>query len=123
MAARIHPVAEARIHQIWDYTEKTWGLRQADKYVRELVIAIHSLSGKRRLWKPLADEELEGIFYFRHQHHYVFFRELQAGGNRCHQRSPREHGFAKPAERRQRKKLIPPPHQHEQPWRERLGRS
>jgi plasmid stabilization system protein ParE len=54
-------------------------LRQADKYVRELVIAIHSLSGERRLWKPLADEELEGIFYFRHQRHYVFFRELQAG--------------------------------------------
>ena len=79
MGARIHRVAEARIHEIWDYTERNWGVRQADKYVRELVRAIHLAGGKRRLWKPLPDEELEGIFYFRHGHHYVFFRELEPG--------------------------------------------
>lgn len=79
MAARIHPAAEARIHEIWDYTADTWGTRQADKYVRDLVKAIHEAAAKRRLWRPLVDDELKGIHFFRHAHHYVFFRDLGGG--------------------------------------------
>ncbi len=30
MAAKIFPAAKARILEIWDYTEKTWGEEQAD---------------------------------------------------------------------------------------------
>lgn len=43
MAARIYPAAQERILEIWDYTERTWGEDQADKYVRELVAAMHAM--------------------------------------------------------------------------------
>ena len=79
MAARIFPAAKRQILEIWSYTEKTWSEDQADKYVRELVAAINSAEGNRHLWRPVVDEDLPLVFFFRHQHHYVFFRELSKG--------------------------------------------
>jgi toxin ParE1/3/4 len=79
MAAKIYPVAKERLLDIWDYTEKTWGAEQADRYVRELVAAIKAIEGKRHRWRSVMDEALPGVFFFRHQHHYVFFRELSKG--------------------------------------------
>ena len=79
MAARIFPVAKKQILEIWSYTERTWGEDQADKYVRELVAAINSVVSDRHLWRPVLDEELRSVYFFRHQHHYVFFRELSIG--------------------------------------------
>jgi toxin ParE1/3/4 len=76
MATKILPAARARILEIWEYTEKKWGEAQADGYVRGLVDAIHGLSHERRRWKPVRDESLTGLFFFRHRHHYIFFREL-----------------------------------------------
>lgn len=76
MAARIYSAAKDRILEIWDYTERTWGEDQADKYVRDLVQAINAVSSERHRWRPVMDEALNGVFFFRHQHHYIFFREL-----------------------------------------------
>ena len=76
MAARIYPVARERILEIWDYTERTWGEDQADKYVRGLVDAINAADGERHRWRPVIDEALKGVFFIRYQHHYIFFREL-----------------------------------------------
>jgi plasmid stabilization system protein ParE len=55
------------------------GEDQADSYVRGLVAAINDLSRQRRRWKPVRDEVLTGLFFFRHRHHYIFFRELSSG--------------------------------------------
>ena len=76
MNAKVYSAARERILEIWDYTERVWGDEQADKYVRELVAAVHSMEGKRYQWKPVMDEDLPGVFFFRHRHHYIFFREL-----------------------------------------------
>ena len=79
MAAKIYQAAKDRILEIWDYTQRTWGEEQADKYVRGLVEAINAAQGKRHQWRCVTDEALSGVIFFRHQHHYVFFRELSEG--------------------------------------------
>jgi toxin ParE1/3/4 len=76
MAAKIYPAARERILEIWDYTERIWGEDQADRYVRDLTEAVNAVGGKRHRWRPVMDESLKGVFFFRHQRHYVFFREL-----------------------------------------------
>lgn len=79
MAAKIYQAAKDRILEIWDYTEQTWGEEQADKYVRGLVEAINAAKDKPHQWRRVTDEALSGVFFFRHQYHYVFFRELSDG--------------------------------------------
>jgi len=76
MPAKIYPAARERILEVWDYTEKKWGEKQADAYVRELVAEIETISSQRHRWRPVLDESLKGVYFFRHRHHYVFFREL-----------------------------------------------
>ena len=80
MPARIFAPAEARLVEIWEYTLENWGEKQADGYVRALVEEIHSLDNKRHRWRPVPDETLRGVWFVRHEHHYVFFLEL-SGGN------------------------------------------
>lgn len=79
MAAKIYQAAQERILEIWDYTERTWGEDQADKYVRGLVEAVNTAQGKRHKWRRVMDEALSGVFFMRYQHHHLFFRELSDG--------------------------------------------
>lgn len=79
MAVKIYQAAKERILEIWDYTERTWGEDQADKYIRGLVDAINQVSGEHHRWRPVIDEALSGVFFIRHQHHYIFFRVLSKG--------------------------------------------
>ena len=79
MPAKIFAAAESRLIEIWDYTLEKWGEKQADAYVRKLVTAIHSLGGNRLLWRKVPDKTLAGVWFVRHEHHYIFFRELPRG--------------------------------------------
>lgn len=79
MAARIFKVAQARLIEAWNYSERTWGVAQADKYLRGLVAAIETAQDEPHRWRPLRDDALPGVFFFRHEHHYVFFRRLSKG--------------------------------------------
>lgn len=79
MAARIFAPAEFRLLDIWDYTLEQWGEEQADPYLRDLIKRIHSISQEQPHWRPLADPDPPGIWFIRHRHHYIFFRELSAG--------------------------------------------
>ena len=76
MPAKIYPAAKERILEIWAYTEKKWSEKQADAYVRELVAEIETVAVQRHRWRPVFDGALQGVYFFRHRHHYVFFREL-----------------------------------------------
>lgn len=80
MAAEIYPAARERLLQIWDYTEQTWGEEQADAYVRSLVVAAHDLRRQRIHWRLVRGDRFPGIWFFRHEHHYLFFRELSDDG-------------------------------------------
>lgn len=79
MPVKIFAPARARLLEIWDYTEKTWGADQADTYLRGLAVAIDKAQHTRRLWRSVKDETLAGVYYFRYRHHLVFFRELSQG--------------------------------------------
>jgi plasmid stabilization system protein ParE len=47
MPATIFRAAQARLLDIWDYTERTWSEARADSYVRELVAAAHQASDEK----------------------------------------------------------------------------
>jgi plasmid stabilization system protein ParE len=79
MAAEIYPAARERLLQIWDYTERKWGEEQADAYVRGLVAAAHDLRRQRIHWRPVRGDRFPGIWFIRHEHHYLFFRVLSDG--------------------------------------------
>ena len=76
MHHKVYPAARRRIIEIWHYTAKTWGEKQADNYVRGLYKAIDEAAKKKYLWRKIEHEELKGIYFVRYEHHYVFFREL-----------------------------------------------
>ena len=77
---KFFPQAEARLIGIWDYTLEKWGEAQADEYVSELVAEIEMAARRRSRWRPVADRALRGVWFFRHRHHFVFFRALLDGG-------------------------------------------
>jgi len=79
MPARFFRAAEERLIEIWDYTLEKWGEKQADAYVRGLVGAIHSLASNRQRWRRVPDRNLAGVWFVRHEHHYIFFREISGG--------------------------------------------
>lgn len=79
MGTRILPAAKVRIIEIWNYTEAAWNEQQADKYVRDLVEVMQRLGSKRGGWKPVLDPALKGVFFVKHAHHFIFFKELTLG--------------------------------------------
>jgi toxin ParE1/3/4 len=70
--------AKNRLLEIWDYTERTWGESQADRYLRGVVAAIHEAADSRHRWRPVIDEVLSGVYYTRYERHFIFFRTLSA---------------------------------------------
>ena len=76
MQVEFHALAEARLLEIWSYTEENWGDAQADRYIRELMDAAHQLSDPVYAGRPVNDPELPGVYFIRYQHHFVFFRRL-----------------------------------------------
>jgi len=76
MNLRIFPAAERAIEEIWAYTERTWGEQQADAYIRGLADRLRRIGRDQVLWKPVLYEDVEGVFYVRYRHHFVFFRRL-----------------------------------------------
>ena len=78
-AVKIYQAANARLIEIWEYTEERWGAEQADRYIRELVITAQALPDRRRSWRPVRHRSVKEFFYVRHRHHYIFFRSLKQG--------------------------------------------
>ncbi len=79
MSVKIYAPVEARLIEIWDYTFDQWGEDQADTYIRGLIEAIHTVHRQRYRWRPVIDDALRGVWFIRHEHHYMFFRELSDG--------------------------------------------
>ncbi len=79
MRHKIFPAAKRAIRDIWQYTNRTWGTEQADQYVRGLADAVEKAGRDRSLWKRANREGVAGVFYVKHQRHFIFFRELGRG--------------------------------------------
>lgn len=77
MTHRIHLSAKRRLVEIWEYTEKTWGSDQADRYIEGLFAELERLARNRHLWKQVKERGFEGIFFAKYQHHFIFFLDLE----------------------------------------------
>jgi toxin ParE1/3/4 len=70
-------LAKADLQSIDEYTEATWGIRQADRYLKELEHICTMWAQNPRIGR-LWPEKRPGIRRFEHGRHVIFFREKDA---------------------------------------------
>ena len=68
----IRPEAKKDIKRIWNYTFKTWGEKQADKYTLELGQAIDSLIDNPEIGFTI-DHIRDGYRLYQFRHHFVIY--------------------------------------------------
>ena len=79
MAVRVQEAASLRLDEIYRYTRDLWGAEQADRYITDLFAAFNRIQGHGVASRPIpAEFGVEG-FYFRHEHHFVYWRRLSDG--------------------------------------------
>jgi plasmid stabilization system protein ParE len=76
MKYRFYTAADRRQDEIWDYTVEKWGEEQAIRYIKGLHEAIAQAAAGQIVWRKPMHPKLSGIYFFRYENHYVFFREL-----------------------------------------------
>lgn len=76
---RIQDAASYRLDEIYRYTRNRWGTQQADRYITGLFDACDGVADHRTLSRPVpAEFGIEGYF-FRYEHHFVYWRWLSNG--------------------------------------------
>ncbi|HEV8036142.1 type II toxin-antitoxin system RelE/ParE family toxin [Yoonia sp.] len=79
MAIRVQESASLRLDEIYHYTRNRWGADQADRYITDLFEAFGQIDSHGVASHPIpAVFGVEG-FYFRHAHHFVYWRRLSDG--------------------------------------------
>ena len=79
MAVRVQEAASVRLDEIYRYTRDRWGADQADRYLTDLFAAFELIVSHGVASRPIpAEFGVEG-FYFRHEHHFVYWRRLSDG--------------------------------------------
>jgi plasmid stabilization system protein ParE len=79
MAIRVQETASCRLDEIYRYTAKQWGDEQAASYIAGLFEAFDRIESRGVLSKPVPAEFGVDGFYFRHEHHFVYWRRLSGG--------------------------------------------
>jgi toxin ParE1/3/4 len=74
----LSPQAETDLDQIWDFTVKRWGEKQAEDYIRLLVGAIETVGANPRRGRP-CDEVRKGYRRYPAGSHIIFFRKVKGG--------------------------------------------
>ncbi|CAB3714205.1 type II toxin-antitoxin system RelE/ParE family toxin [Paraburkholderia sp. 22099] len=76
---RIQEAASFRIDEIYRYTRDRWGGQQADRYIAGLFDAFDGIADHRTPSRPVpAEFGIQGYF-FRYEHHFVYWRLLSDG--------------------------------------------
>ena len=76
MALRVQEAASLRLDEIYRYPRERWGVEQADRYVTDLFAVFERTEGHGVASRPIpAEFKIDG-FYFRHAHHFVYWRRL-----------------------------------------------
>ena len=79
MAVRVQEAASLRLDEIYRYTRECWGAEQADRYITELFAAFDKIEVHGVASRPIPAEFGIDDFYFRHEHHFVYWRQLSNG--------------------------------------------
>lgn len=78
-AVRIQEGASHRLDEIYRYTRDRWGDDQAEKYITGLFAVFDKIATHGVVSKPIpAEFGVEG-FFFRYEHHFVYWRPLSNG--------------------------------------------
>ena len=79
MAVRVQEAASLRLDEIYRYTRDRWGPEQADRYITDLFAAFEKIDSHGVVSRPIPAELAIDGFYFRHAHHFVYWRWLSDG--------------------------------------------
>ena len=72
----VQEAASYRLDEIYRYTRDRWGVRQADEYIKGMFAAFDRIESGGVASKPIpAEFGVEG-FFFRYEHHFVYWRWL-----------------------------------------------
>jgi toxin ParE1/3/4 len=74
----LSPRAQQDLDEIWNYTAKTWGERQAEAYMRLLQRAIETVADDPRRGHP-CEEVRTGYRRYSAGAHMLFYRAVDAG--------------------------------------------
>ena len=75
----LSPHAKAAIADIFDYTRDQWGPKQADRYIDGLINLFDRIVLKHVVWKPIPPEFGVQGYVWRHEQHYVYWRQYDDG--------------------------------------------
>ena len=79
MAIRVQEAASLRLDDIYRYTRDRWGEAQADRYITGMFEAFERIEAHGVASKQIPPEfGVEG-FFFRYEHHFVYWRRLSDG--------------------------------------------
>jgi len=79
MAIRGREAASLRLDDIYRSTRDRWGEVQADRYITGMFEAFERIEAHGVASKPIpAEFDVEG-FFFRYEHHFVYWRRLSDG--------------------------------------------
>ena len=71
--------AALRLDEIFRYTRDRWGQAQAERYISGLFESFGKIETREIFSKPVpADFGVNG-FYYRYEHHFVYWRRLKNG--------------------------------------------
>ena len=78
-SVRVQEAASHRLDDIYRYTRDRWGTEQADGYIAGMIAAFEKIESRGVTSRPIpAEFGVEG-FFFRHEHHFVYWRRLSNG--------------------------------------------
>ena len=76
---RIQDAASYRLDEIYRYTRDRWGTQQANRYISGLFEAFDGISDHRTSSHPAPAEFGIDGYFFRYDHHFVYWRWLSNG--------------------------------------------
>ena len=79
MAIRVQAAASLRLDEIYRYMRDRWGAEQAHRYITDLFTAFDQIESHGVASCPIPAEFGGDGFYFRHAHHFVYWRRLSNG--------------------------------------------
>lgn len=74
----LSPRTQSDLDEIWDYTERHWGIEQAEFYIRQLWQDIEAIAAKPTIARPCPEVRAE-YYKFRSGSHLIFFRLSKSG--------------------------------------------